>query len=246
MPAISFGNTALSVWWLDLRRLRIEPEALANRALADGERHRWARFVQDDDKLRFAAGRGLVRAILARQLACRPEAVEIGIGQNGRPHLVDRPDGPWFNLSHSGSVIALAVAPFPCVGIDTEEERSGVATELSARVCAASEQAALARLKGPRRIQHFFALWTLKEAYMKATGEGIGIDPQRCEFDLDEPPVARRLPDADDTAWSFRLWRITERHSLALAFRPAPGQTAAVDAPRHAEAIVDQTFLWSG
>ena len=237
-------RNGLSVWWLDLGQLDVGIAVLADCLLTDTERKRLERLLHEADKLRFAAGRSLVRVVLSQQFQCQPGDIGIGIGKNGRPELADRPDGPWFNLSHSGTVVALAVASFPYVGIDTEEERSCMAVELAPAVCTQLERSRLTELDREVRTRRFFELWALKEAYTKARSEGLGIDPQSCEFDPIDPPAARSLPDLDGQGvetWCFRLWRIVSNQSLAVAFRPPSGQRPGVAPPCRAEAMIAQS-----
>lgn len=84
-----------------------------------------------------------------------------------------------FNVTHTEGLLGVAVsAPGHAVGLDAElwsrSPKAG-ALALARRRFAAAEAAALAALpEGPRRDAEFNALWTLKEAALKATGRGIG------------------------------------------------------------------------
>ncbi|GAA5845494.1 hypothetical protein JCM9279_003053 [Rhodotorula babjevae] len=73
----------------------------------------------------------------------------------------------------------------PWDGTSTDEFISGVAEQLAPR-----ELSALSRLSwGPgsdaRRLRHLLALWTLKEAFVKATGEGLHRDLRTIAFDIE-------------------------------------------------------------
>src|SRR5690606_38644752 len=84
-----------------------------------------------------------------------------------------------FNLSHSGSIMALAVTRAGPVGVDVERiDASRSMEELVARNFAPGEQAAFLALPEGERTDAFFEIWTRKEAFLKVTGEGLfrGLD----------------------------------------------------------------------
>ena len=70
----------------------------------------------------------------------------------------------------------------------------------------------------------FFRLWTLKEAFIKATGEGLGRSLQSFGFALD--PIAVTFPGAavgEPDEWQFLQTRPTARHVVAAAVRRVDG-----------------------
>ncbi|MGH9152825.1 MAG: 4'-phosphopantetheinyl transferase family protein, partial [Acidimicrobiales bacterium] len=146
-------------------------------ALGAGERRRAARYRSPADARRFTAARGWLRLVLGAVLGVEPAAVPVSEGA-GKPHL---PAGgpPRFNVSHSGELVVAAVAPFE-VGVDVEHARAGRRwADVVALACAPEEVEALAARPGDEREDGLLALWTAKEAYLKATGEGLAVDPRR-------------------------------------------------------------------
>lgn len=231
-------HVTASVWWLDLAKLPVSGTRL-DHVLTAAERARQIRYWQAGDRLRFAAGRALCRVVLARMTGSSVTDIRIAIGKHGRPYVESGADGAWFNLTHSGAVVALAVAPFPLIGIDTEAERPAIANELAATVCTGAERAVLAGLDPATRRRRFFDLWTLKEAHMKAAGLGFGIDPLQCEFDAAALPFAMRLPSGDRDAWQFAMWRLPAGQTLSVCARPPDGQKMLmIDAPQRADAAL--------
>lgn len=174
------------LWVVDLDA---SPEQAARRLAATTveERERASRFRLPGAGERYLAAHGALRLILAGYLARDPVSMRLSANERGKPFLEDMDSTAdlRFNLSHSGALALVAVARGRQVGVDVEQLRpmpdlDGVAD----RICTAAERSALAALAGPHRESAFFALWTRKEAFAKATGEGIEAIARG--LDLDE------------------------------------------------------------
>lgn len=115
------------------------------------------------------------RAWLHATLSDYTEApVEISRDENGRPYL--RQGGMDFNWSHSGDCAVLAVTRTATrVGVDIELiSRVRAFREIAARYFHPDEAAGVAGAADDAAARdRFLALWTAKEAALKATGEGI-------------------------------------------------------------------------
>lgn len=157
-------------------------------ALLDpGERGRAARFRFDRDRTRYIAAHAGLRRHLGARLGLAPEEVPLTTTENGKP-VVDvaaasragadpAARGLCFNLTHSGGVGYVAIAPFS-VGIDVELYRSLEDLQpLIDSYCTPPEIDALAALPAARRSLGFLGVWTRKEAALKAWGTGIGAIP---------------------------------------------------------------------
>lgn len=171
-------------------------------SLGAGERRRAARYRSPADARRFTAARGWLRHVLGAVLGVDPAAVPVSEGA-GKPRLPA--GGPRFNVSHSGELVVVAVAPFE-VGADVEHARAGRRwADVVALACAPEEVAALAARAGGEREDGFLALWTAKEAYLKATGEGLAVDPRRVVVGRPAPGRASAVTvDGAPTGWSVR------------------------------------------
>ncbi|MBG6886130.1 MULTISPECIES: 4'-phosphopantetheinyl transferase family protein [Pseudomonas aeruginosa group] len=121
----------------------------------------------------FLTGHGWLREVLARYLECEPARITLGRWPHGKPELADPGHSALhFNLSHSQGWLVLAVSASP-VGVDVEAHQPRDVQELCRRFFSVGEQRALSRTVHSRRLAHFYRLWTLKEAWAKATGVGI-------------------------------------------------------------------------
>lgn len=98
--------------------------------------------------------------------------IEYGYGSNGKPYLVDFPE-VHFSLSHSGNVVALAIADSE-VGIDVQEHR-GYSDKIAERFYHEEEKKMLEAVSDPVEKEIlFYKIWTCKEGYIKYTGKGMG------------------------------------------------------------------------
>ena len=132
-----------------------------------------------EQALRFKFERGQRTCALAYLLLKRALHEEFGIdelplfeyGEHGKPLLVGHPD-IHFNLSHCREAVACVVSRRP-VGIDVESV--GRYKESVARYTMNDEE--LAMIESAERPEvAFIRLWTMKEARLKLTGEGITDD----------------------------------------------------------------------
>jgi 4'-phosphopantetheinyl transferase len=222
---INLAASEVHVWAasLDVGSKRLET---LRESLSPEERQRAARFRFDRHRNRFIAGRGLLREILSGYLNARPSELEFCYGLNGKPHL----GGHWcdhslqFNLAHSEDLALFAVTSQGAVGIDVEHIRVlKDAEELVERFFSVAEASALKMLPDSVRPAAFFNLWTRKEAWLKATGEGIGNLLHRVEVSFlpNTPARLEQLPAdlGDSTVWSLHDLTPAVGFAAALAVR---------------------------
>ncbi|MCH5211243.1 MAG: 4'-phosphopantetheinyl transferase superfamily protein [Oscillospiraceae bacterium] len=105
-------------------------------------------------------------------------AENVVIGKNGKPEC----DGVYFNLSHSADMVLCAVSDVP-IGCDIEKV-TDAPMEVAERYFSEKERRYIANAQNPADAdRRFFRLWTMKESYMKMTGEGMSLSPDRLETD---------------------------------------------------------------
>lgn len=203
------GPDEVHVWRLHLDRPAEAVERLAACLSADEvARARRYRFRRDRD--RFVAARGLLRTVLGRYLGADPGGLRFRLGPHGKPALAEPAAHDLrFNLAHSDRLALLAVGRGREVGIDVERIRPDRVDEHLARlVLAPGERAAWRALPADRRAAMFFACWTAKEAFVKATGHGLARPLDAFEVRLTPGPalglVPVALPDEECRGWSLR------------------------------------------
>jgi 4'-phosphopantetheinyl transferase len=191
--------------------------------LSAGERERAERYRQLGDSARYRATRVLVRGVLSGLLDVPPSALDFVEGAHGRPSLHPRAQALDFNASRSRSWVGLLVTDGTPCGLDVEDVSRKADYLAIARAFAPEERALLEEVSAEERRRRFFALWTLKEATLKALGAGLTLSLGACAFRFEgkaPPRVTFASTVADDAeAWSFAQLAPDEGHLLAVALR---------------------------
>ncbi|MGI4792364.1 MAG: 4'-phosphopantetheinyl transferase family protein [Janthinobacterium lividum] len=155
-------------------RVSLDREVSLLELLSEGERERAGRFHFERDARRWIAGRTLLRRMLERYLDTAPKQLQIETNFWGKPGLPGCPLR--FNVTHSGDTALLAFAWRQEIGIDIERSRCDFdPLALAAQICSTQEHAALRILPPEQQHSMFLTLWTGKEAYVKARGEGLSF-----------------------------------------------------------------------
>ena len=148
--------------------------------LSTDERSRADCFKKDNLRRNFIAARGNLRLILARSLSCEPTEIQFAYSDRGKPYLLDDSNNLnkqkiYFNLAHSQDLAIYAVSQDREVGVDLEFINSQINfLGIAKRYFLASELQMIRELSDRNlACQLFYQIWTLKEAYAKATGKGI-------------------------------------------------------------------------
>lgn len=144
--------------------------------LSEDERSRTNKFKREHLKRNFVAARGNLRVILGQWLDCEPNEIQFSYSDRGKPYLQNFQD-IYFNLAHSQDLAVYSVCSDREVGIDLEFINYKCDVEsVAKRYFLPSEQKIISSFGD--RDEHgkylaFYRAWTLKEAYGKATGQGI-------------------------------------------------------------------------
>ncbi|MEH1837037.1 MAG: 4'-phosphopantetheinyl transferase HetI [Nostoc sp.] len=164
----------IHVWRIDLDQPESQLQNLAA-TLSSDEMARAERFYFQEHRQRFIAGRGILRTILGCYLGIESSQVQFNYQHRGKPVLADTfaDSGLAFNLSHSQGLGLCAVNCTRQIGIDLEYIRPMSVEALAKRFFLPREYEMLRSLSLNQQQKVFFRYWTCKEAYLKATGDGL-------------------------------------------------------------------------
>jgi 4'-phosphopantetheinyl transferase len=176
-----------------------------SRILSEDELARASRFHFERDRIRYIAGRAQLRMLLTNYVDASPAELVFEYGANDKPSLAGR--GPHFNLSHSGALALYAVCADVEVGIDVELYDPAFAGErIPEHFFSADEVRALRAIPEGLQARGFLELWTRKEAFIKARGDGLSLALDSFSVTLggDRPRLIRTgWSQSEPNQWSF-------------------------------------------
>ena len=227
-------SVTVTIWSLSVSASRL---ARLHAILSPDEQARAARILREAAAHEYIASRGVARELLALYCGCAPGDIAFGTGTHGKPHLERPQPGMAFNLSHSGGFCALATGGVTRVGVDIETIRLTV-TDIAASVFTPREAIGYAAISPPGQMRVFFRAWVAKEAYLKATGEGLGGGLKSLELELAASseilPIAIRGSVAALAQWQFHGFDVNDAIVGAVAIETG-GATVEVKV-RHVDA----------
>lgn len=168
----------------------------------------------------------------------------VTIGEHGKPQYAG---GRYFNVSHCQDGAAVALARVP-VGVDIEGSRRVKA--LTAGKCMDEEEKAyIGRIEGEwlgkEQAQRFFKLWTLKESYVKMTGEGIRMPLNQICFSLNETKQASIRAEEGRILYATNRVSAPWQKSSVSCLLPAPGFSLALTLSWEGEILPKITYSFS-
>jgi 4'-phosphopantetheinyl transferase len=228
-PALP-GEPAVHVWLL---QLELGPAAIAaiEPDLSPEEQQRAKQLRFDRDRIRFIAAHGGLRRILGAYLQRTPREVAIVTDERRKPRLapVGQAADLRFNLSHSGEWGLLAIGRQRHIGVDIEQVRPvPELLDVAKSVLSSPEMAALMARTESDRLGHFLAMWTRKEAAVKAVGAGLAADLPQVQIRPADPGECQRFEvtaGLGGVLYGQRL-QLLDGYHAAVVVDGAPPETA--------------------
>ena len=196
--------------------------------LSEDETQRADRFYFINDRSHFVAARGCLRNILGRYLKVDPAELKFRYSEYGKPDLIDQmnPARFRFNVSHSRDLALIGVTIKRDVGVDIEYVRDDLADDqVARRYFSKDEIAAYLSLPKSIRAKTFFAIWTRKESYIKARGEGLSLPLNQLDVSI--------LPGAREIKLTTRPDPEEAFHWIVKEINPGSGYMAAITVKAH-------------
>lgn len=196
------------------------PDGDGLRTLLGRDWRRYLDLAHPDVRSRYAASRVLLKYAAGAVLRGDPDGMELAYGPTGRPYLrgCDQID---ISLSHTDELLLVGLTTRGLIGVDAERtDREMYGTGLGRHVCTPYELVTLAGLPEAERNASLVRLWTLKEAYSKAIGQGMQFRFTEFGFGPDGKPVRVQRPDGTTgtgAEWAFRTFLLDSGYCVSAA-----------------------------
>ncbi|CAL9333612.1 4'-phosphopantetheinyl transferase family protein [Streptomyces sp. enrichment culture] len=233
------GNAVVYTTWGEWLGTAVTDPGL--RPLLGRDWQRYRRTANPLTRFRFVTSRLVTKFTAAAALDTRPADLNLAYKIGGRPYLrgLDQVD---ISLTHTDDLIAVGVSRNGRIGVDAEPADRAMSFDLlHGHVCSPAERAELELLPQERRPAELLRLWTLKEAYTKALGQGLRLGFTEFGFGADTQGLL--TPDgrpASRGEWAFRTHRVLGRYLLTTACHDAGLDTSHDTAAR---TMLDEGFM---
>jgi 4'-phosphopantetheinyl transferase len=213
-PELAKGQVAL--WIINYSQTSDIDAIQLKGLLSHDELQRNARLGHPGHQKRNAVCLGSLRKLLCHYLEISNAQLTLSRSENGKPQIYSPHSEIQFNYSHSGDYAAIALCHGPRIGVDIEYcRRNNDLEAISQHYFAASEVVDLSALPETQQRRRFFQYWTLKEAYIKARGEGIYLGLDNFSFDLsDNKRGAISVSFSSESFDSTDRWQFLQYESL--------------------------------
>jgi 4'-phosphopantetheinyl transferase len=182
--------------------------------LTPDEAQRLSGLRTDRRRDAFVGARWQARCLLAQVHGGEPWDWPLQAPRDAPPRVRGH-GGLFLSISHSGARTACALATHS-IGLDLEQPTRRRDVEgLVALCCTAAERARFEGLADAERDALFYALWTLKEAWLKRRGEWIA--PQRLQ-----QLSAMESAEGDLRTWGGEGWMLAATGSEFRWWTPQP------------------------
>jgi 4'-phosphopantetheinyl transferase len=208
-PKLTLTSQEIHLWRTNLDLPLAQVEELDN-TLSEDEKSRAERFYFEQHRQRFIVARGMLRKILSYYLVIEPSQLEFAYSPRGKPYLA-YPEALQFNLSHSQELALYGLTRDRLIGVDLEYLRTVTdVQQIAQRFFSSQEAAIISSLTDGDKEIAFLRGWTAKEAYLKATGDGLAGSLAEIEVSLTpgEPLRLLRIGTDDQTASQWTLYHL--------------------------------------
>lgn len=238
------------IWTLALTSEEALPRGLISDCrvlLSVDERARADRFMFGRDRNRYVVAHALCRLMLSKFGDEDPADWVFTKEEKGRPFIDPAMNsaGLDFNISHTQAMVGCALSKTGRIGFDLEpKERQANLEALAEKQFSTLEQRQFNSATQSMKAHKFFEFWTLKEAYIKLTGNGLSEGLANFSFDLSGVRPECYLGQKHLADHEFGLFDVGGKHQGAWAYRSSPQipNTGLPLEPEHRHLALDDFY----
>ncbi|MBU3179087.1 4'-phosphopantetheinyl transferase superfamily protein [Clostridium estertheticum] len=172
------------------------------------------KFINKKDKVRTLIGEILIRTIIFEELSIRNKHLTFEKNQYGKPYFKGHPKFN-FNISHSGDFVVCAIDD-KSIGIDIEKVKHIEYKEIAKSFFSLSEFNYIVKEDLNIQLSKFYEIWTLKESYIKCSGQGLSIPLKSFSIDIDQYENIKVIIDKEHKEYVFKRFDIGSGYKMAV------------------------------
>uniref|UniRef100_A0ACD6A529 Uncharacterized protein n=1 Tax=Avena sativa TaxID=4498 RepID=A0ACD6A529_AVESA len=228
--AVEYSGGARRRWLVDVARWCPSPAQFqAAAALLPPKHHpAIARFVREEDRKRALLSRLLQYSLVHHVLGIPFHQIDICRTIEGKPYLENETlafRNFNFNTSHQGDYVGIASELLCLVGLDIvciskpQGETTVEFLKNFSSYLTDHEWNCIDRLgDSVEMLTEFYRYWSLKEAFVKAVGAGVGFGLHRLEFHhVQWSNISVYIDGIESRNWRFCLFKLDEMHLASIA-----------------------------
>lgn len=223
MTQHKIGLNCIHLWQISLNPSKAITLEYYFQYLSAKEQERANRFVFEKHRRRFIFAHFALRKILSKYVNVLPENILFEILSHGKPQLTpaQNPENITFNLSHSQEHALIGICREKTIGVDIECHREREFLGIAEHVFSEQECEMLNTTSENEQIDAFFHIWTQKEAFIKAIGQGLAYPLK--DFSVSATPPARLIEAKHENVadWYFQSFKPhTNAHAAIVSLNP--------------------------
>lgn len=172
------------------------------------------KFINKKDKIRTLIGEFLIRTMINKELGIRSRYIEFEKNRYGKPYLKKYPKFN-FNISHSGDFVLCATDNRP-IGVDIEEIKYIEYEEIIKNFFTERECEYIFENDLDTQLSKFYEIWTLKESYIKCSGQGLAIPLNSFSIYIDKSKNIKMINDEKYNKYMFKRFDIESNYKIAI------------------------------
>ena len=157
----------------------------------------------------------LIRSLLIKRYGLKNEQIKFEYNQNLKPRIPQLSDFH-FSVSHSGQWVLTAAGASP-LGADIERVApSADLLDLAMKYFRWTEYEFLVSKPEDEIVDRFFELWTLKESFVKAIGEGLRVPLDSFALNMEDSSNIHLMDETKSRFWRFKQYEFPGGYKAAV------------------------------
>lgn len=180
--------------------------------LSESEKDKVSLIKSKEKKHLFLMKKGIVRKILSHYIDLKPHEITYRYNNYGKPYLAGE-DNIYFNISHSGKYLAIAISKENEVGIDIQiyKNTDKIYYAMNSVFTYEEKQFVLNEVE-EEQIFKFTYIWSRKEAFCKCIGKGLLLN-------LKDIPVIERFSVYKEVTYLLNTKCKKNEYSCSIAIQ---------------------------